>query len=392
MLFQAVRPVNVSDYREIAKRKLPRGLFEFIDRGSEDEVALANNRQAFDHIKLAPRVFVDVSQRSQTIELFGETQQMPLVIAPTGAAGLLHYRGEIALAKAATAAGIPLALSIGSITAMEDLVRCGGQRWFQIYIWPDREQTFRLVERAKAAGFLGLVVTVDAPVAANREYNIHNDFTVPFRFSATNVIDMALAPRWLLSVIGRYMITGGIPQHENFPPELKHAIAAMADRQVRTPLSDSLTWNDLRSLRDQWPGKLIVKGVLNATDAALAVDHGADAVIVSNHGGRNLDSAMAPIDVLPQIAAAIGTRGTVLIDSGFRRGSDVVKALALGAKAVLIGRPTLYGVTVGGEAGATDVLGIFRKEIDRMLAFLGCKSVAELGPEHVQFINRVSTR
>jgi isopentenyl diphosphate isomerase/L-lactate dehydrogenase-like FMN-dependent dehydrogenase len=270
------------------------------------------------------------------------------------------------------------------MTAMEKVAaEAGGRLWFQLYMWPDRSLSHKLVERAKAAGYEGLVVTVDGPVAGNREYNLRNGFTVPFTFTRRNVTDVLMHPRWFLGVLARYVLTTGMPRYENYPSELKQRItAAPMGRSMLK--SDSLNWEDLRALRKMWPGKLMVKGVLHPQDAVLAADCGADAVIVSNHGGRNLDSSMAPIDVLPEIADAVGDRITVIVDSGFRRGSDVVKALALGAKAVLIGRATLYGIAAGGHAGAARAIAIFREEIDRVLALVGCRSVAELGPQYLQ--------
>jgi (S)-mandelate dehydrogenase len=376
---------NIFDLREIALRRVPKGLFEFVDRGSEDEVALRNNRAAFERIKLRPRTLVDVSGRNQEITLFGNPQKMPIAIAPTGTAGLMWYEGEIALARAAAAAGIPFTLATGSMTAMEKVAeQAGGRLWFQLYMWPDRSLSHKLVERARAAGFEGLVVTVDGAVSGNREYNLRNGFTIPFTFTRRNVTDVLMHPRWLFGVLVRYLLTSGMPRYENYPSEIKNRITArpMGRSMMR---NDSLTWDDLRTLRKLWPHTLMVKGILHPQDAILAADCGADAVIVSNHGGRNLDSSMAPIDALPEIVDAVGERTTVIVDSGFRRGSDVVKALALGAKAVLIGRATLYGTAAGGEPGAARAIALFREEIDRVMALIGCRSVAELNPDFLHF-------
>jgi L-lactate dehydrogenase (cytochrome)/(S)-mandelate dehydrogenase len=253
----------------------------------------------------------------------------------------------------------------------------GGRLWFQLYMWPDRTLSHKLVERAKAAGYQALMVTVDGPVSGNREYNLRNGFTVPFTFTRRNVTDVLMHPEWMLGVLARYVFTTGMPRYENYPTEQKQRITArpMGKAMMQT---DSLTWDDLRVLRDMWPHTLIVKGILHPRDAVLAAECGADGVIVSNHGGRNFDSTMAPIEVLPEIVDAVGERLTVIVDSGFRRGSDVVKALALGAKAVLIGRPMLYGTAAGGEAGAARAIQIFREEIDRVLALLGCPGVEAL--------------
>lgn len=367
---------NIEDLRIIAQRRVPKGIFEFMDRGSEDEIALRNNRSAFERIKLNPRTLVDVSKRTQSTSLFGKPMQMPIAVAPTGIAGLMWYQGELELARAVAAAGIPFTLATGSMTAMETIAaEAAGRLWFQLYMWPDRSLSHKLVERARLAGFEALVVTVDGVVSGNREYNLRNGFTMPFTYSRRNVIDVVRHPRWMVGVLGRYIANGGMPRYENYPLELKNRITAapMGKSMMR---NDSLTWNDLRVLRKIWPHILIVKGIMNARDAAKAAECGADAVVVSNHGGRNLDSTQAPIDALPRVADAVGNRLTVLMDSGVRRGSDVVKALALGAQAVLIGRPTLYGTAAAGEAGAARAIAIFREEIDRSMAHLGCSSIA----------------
>ncbi len=375
---------NIFDLREMAMRRVPKGVFEFVDRGTEDEVGLRNNRDAFERIKLKPRTLVDVSKRSQEIEFFGHKHKMPIAIAPTGTAGLMWYQGEIALAKAAAAAGIPFTLATGSQTSMEKVAEAvpGARLWFQLYMWPDRSLSHQLVERAKNAGFEALVVTVDGAAAGNREYNMRNGFTMPFQYTRRNIWDVLKHPRWMFGVLARYILTTGMPRYENYPSAIKNKITGlpMGRASMRT---DSLSWEDLRQLRKIWPHKLIVKGILHPEDAINAADCGADGVVVSNHGSRNLDVTMAPIEVLPEIVAAVGKRVAVIVDSGFRRGSDVVKALALGADMVYIGRSTLYGTGAGGEAGAARAISIFREEIDRVMALIGCRSVAELNPDYL---------
>ncbi|MEQ1776082.1 MAG: alpha-hydroxy acid oxidase [Burkholderiales bacterium] len=374
---------NIFDLREIALKRVPKGLFEFVDRGTEDEVALRNNRAVFERIRLQPRTLVDVSARSLGITLFGKQHNMPIVIAPTGTAGLMWHEGEIALARAAREAGIPFTLATGSMTAMEKVAEQAGgpgsTLWFQLYMWPDKSLSHKLVERARAAGYEALVVTVDNAAPGNREFNLRNGFTIPFSFTRKNVTDVLMHPRWLMTVLARYLLTTGMPKYENYPTELKQRITAapMGRSSLR---NDTLNWDDLRALRKLWPHKLMVKGLLHPQDAINAADCGADGVIVSNHGGRNLDGAVSPMEVLPEMLDAVGKRVTVLVDSGFRRGSDVVKALALGAHAVQIGRGTLYGVAAGGEAGARRAIAIYREEIDRVLALLGCPGIAGLGP------------
>lgn len=377
---------NIADLCGIARGRVPNGLFEFVDRGTEDEVSLRNNRAVFERIRLKPRTLVGVSDRNQEITLFGNRHKMPVVIAPTGIAGLLWHEGEIALARAAADAGIPFTLATGSMTAMEKVAeQAGGELWFQLYMWPDKSLSHQLVERARAAGFKALVVTVDGVVSGNREYNLRNGFTIPFTFTRKNVTDVLLHPRWLLNVLAKYVFTTGMPRYENYPSEIKYKVTArpMGRSQMR---NDSLNWDDLRELRKMWPHQLLVKGILHPQDAVLAADCGADGVVVSNHGGRNLDGAVSPIEVLPEVVDAVGKRVAVLVDSGFRRGSDVVKALALGAHAVMIGRATLYGIAAGGEPGARRALAIFREEIDRVMALLGCRSVADVGPECLHIV------
>ena len=376
---------NIFDLRDMALSRVPKGLFEFVDRGTEDEISLRNNRAVFDRIKFKPRTLIDVSGRSQEITLFGQKQKMPICIAPTGTAGLMWHEGEIALARAAKEAGIPFTLATGSMTSMERVAEeAGGRLWFQLYMWPDKSMSHKLVERARAAGYEALVVTVDGAVSPNREYNLRNGFTIPFTFTRTNITDVLMHPRWLFGVLARYMFTTGMPRYENYPSEIKYKVTAkpMGRSQMK---NDSLNWEDLKVLRKLWPGTLIVKGLAHPQDAIFAADCGADAVVVSNHGGRNLDGSMAPLEALPEVVDAVSKRIPVIVDSGFRRGSDVVKALALGASAVLVGRATLYGVAAGGHPGATRAIQIFREEIDRVMALLGARSVAELGPELLHF-------
>lgn len=258
------RAYNIADLREIARRRLPKGLFEFVDRGTEDEVSLRNNRAVFERIRFQPRTLVDVSGRSQEITLFGQKQKMPLIIAPTGTAGLMWYHGEIHLARAAAEAGVPFTLATGSTTAMEKVAEAvsGIPLWFQLYMWPDRKLSHQLVERARAAGFKALVVTVDGVASGNREYNLRNGFTIPFSFTRRNITDVLMHPRWVAEVLAKYVLTTGMPRYENYPSEIKYRVTArpMGRSQMR---NDSLNWNDLRDLRRMWPHILIVKGILH---------------------------------------------------------------------------------------------------------------------------------
>jgi isopentenyl diphosphate isomerase/L-lactate dehydrogenase-like FMN-dependent dehydrogenase len=304
---------------------------------------------------------------------------MPLAIAPTGAAGLLYLDGEIAVARAAAKAGIPFTLSTASIVPMERVAEeAGGTLWFQLYMWPDRDMSFRLVDRARRAGYEALIVTVDSVAAPNREYNVHNGFTFPISINRRNLIDVALNPGWLCRVFIPYLLRFGIPVFENYPEELRQKFTSRPGQGYVLPRNDSLTWADLRELRGKWNGPLMLKGVLHPEDAAMAVECGVDAVIVSSHGGRNFDSALPPIKALPRIVERVNGKAAVFLDSGVQRGSDVIKAVALGAKGVFAGRAALWGVAAGGEEGSARAIAILRDEIQRSLGFLGCANLAQL--------------
>lgn len=369
---------NIEDLRRLAQRRLPRVAWDYLERGAEDDVTMTANRAAFERIHFQPRTLVDVSGRTLRHELFGKTYAAPFGIAPTGAAGLYCFDADIALARAAKAAGVPFVLSTASFVAMERVAReGGGSQWFQLYMSKDRDAAARLVRRALDAGFEALVVTTDVPVGANREYNLRNGFSIPFRINARNVADGLLHPRWLAQVFLRTLLSDGVPRFRNVDSNVGGRIIAQ-DLSAFRARRDALDWNDIAWLRTVWPRQLLVKGILTVADARLALQHGADGVVVSNHGGRQLDGAVAAIDALPAIAAAVGERMPVLFDSGVRRGSDIVKALALGADFVFTGRATLYGVAAGGEAGVVRALELLRTETDRVLALLGCSSVAAL--------------
>lgn len=379
------RCLNIWDLRDAARRRLPKGVFDFVDRATEDHIAVANNRSAFERIKLRHRALVDVSGRTTATTLFGKPASLPMAIAPTGAAGLCWHQGELELAKAAAAAKIPLTLSTASMTAMEKIVAAGGpdkggRLWFQLYVWKQRELSHELIRRALRNGFEALIVTVDSPVSPNREYNTHNGFALPFKLTPRFAVDVVRHPAWAQSVLLKYYTGGGFPRHENYPEEYQRSILSGAGAQ-QGMRADSLAWEDIAVFRDMWPGVLMLKGVQRPDDAVKAIEYGVDGIIVSNHGGRNMDSSAATLDVLPEIAEAVGNRATIVLDSGVRRGSDIAKALALGAKAVLTGRATLYGTAVGGEAGALKAVNILRNELDKTMAYTGCRSVDELSPD-----------
>jgi (S)-mandelate dehydrogenase len=372
---------NIEDLRQKAKKRLPSGVFDYVDRGAEDEIALRNNRKAFEELKLKNRVLVDVSARSLKTKIFGKEITMPYGISPTGTVGLMAYEGEIAVAKAAARMGVPCCVGTNAQTPMEEIwEKAGGNLWFQLYLWADKTLSMQLVDRVKAVGFETLIVTVDGPVGSNREYNQRSGYGVPIKYTPKLIAQLIAKPGWCWRVLAQHYIYRGAPKFENYPPELMSKITDKAVRHTYTK-TDNQTWDDLKRIRDIWPGNLLIKGLQSPADAELAADNGLDGIIVSNHGGRYVDAAVAPIQILSEIRAAVGKRLTVCIDSGPRRGSDVIKALALGADLVMSGRPTLYGSAAAGEAGAYRALEIFRDETDRLMAQLGLNSVEEIGPQ-----------
>ena len=374
--------LNADDYRRSAHRILPRGLFEYIDRGTEDETALARLRASLDGITLLPSVLTGHDERQLGTALLGQRITAPLLVAPTALAGLVAHDGETKLARAASRVGIPVCISTQSVTTVETIRRGApdAMLWFQLYVWRDRALTARLLERARACRCEHLIVTVDTPVSPKREYNQRNGFAVPFTPGLRNAIDMARHPRWLLGVLMRYLVSEGIPTYGHYPDAFRGAITRPSIAEA-VRLEHRLNWDDMRWLRDIWPGKLIIKGVLAAEDAETAAGIGADAIVVSAHGGRNLDCLPTPAECLPAIADAVKGRLTVLADSGIRRGTDVLKYLALGADAVLLGRLPLWGLAAGGERGAEAVLRMILGEMDTAMAFLGADRVSVLRGE-----------
>ncbi len=372
------RAYNIEDLREVARKRLPRGLFEFVDRGAEDEVSLRGNREAMHRIAFRSRVLADTSTRSLETTLFGRSQSCPLIVAPTGAVGLMWYDGEVEAARAAASLGIPYTLSTASIAPLEDVAaRAGGDLWFQLYVWPDLSLSEEIILRAKAAGYRVLILTADAAVPSNREYNRRNAFTVPIRFNSRNMFDVLRHPGWIASVMLKHLINGGVPEFANLPQAYRSNLRGKGSTRLMPP-NAPITPEVMRRCRALWDGPLLVKGLLSPEDARLAADCGMDGVIVSNHGGRTLDGAMAPIEALPAVVDAVGHRLAVLVDSGFRRGADVAKALALGAQAVLLGRAPLWGTAVAGEAGARHALSLIRSELDRVMGQVGAATIADL--------------
>lgn len=338
---------------------------------------MSRNREAFDRLTFRPRVLRDVSKIDTSTTILGRNSPLPFAIAPTGAAGMMWFRGDIELAKAAEKAGIPFTISSASTMDLEDVVPVGGRQWFQLYLWQDRELSYAVVDRAHAAGCDALFVTLDLAVPPNREYLMRNGFGMPFGLNRQNVPDILTHPRWLAGVIGRYILNGGIPKQANLPKNLKHSVARGAKPGALFK-QDDLDWSGIKRLRDRWPGKLVLKGILHPEDARMAIDAGADAVVVSNHGARSLDHSLAAIDALPEIVDAIAGQTEILLDSGVRRGSDVVKALALGASAVLVGRATLYGLAAFGGKGVTRAIDLLAAETSRVMAMTGARSIQDV--------------
>jgi L-lactate dehydrogenase (cytochrome) len=369
---------NVEDFREAARRKIPRSIFEYGDGGSYDEVTLRANRSDLESLRLSQRVMVDMSRRSMKTRIVGSDVNLPLVIAPTGLGGLFYADGEIHGARAAENAGIPFCLSTMSICSIED-VRAAVKTpfWFQLYVMRDRGFTRSLIERAAAAECSALVLTVDLQVGGQRHRDIKNGLSIPPKLTFANAFDIASKPRWALGVLaGRRRTFGnleGAPAAEEGLASLAHWVGGQFD--------PSLTWDDVDWVRSIWPGKLVIKGLLDERDAREAVARGADAIVVSNHGGRQLDGASSSIAALPAIADAVGGATEVLFDGGIRSGQDVLKALALGAKACMIGRAYLYALASGGQKRVEEMLGLLGKELDTSMALTGVHDVKTVSPE-----------
>ncbi|RCW64782.1 alpha-hydroxy acid oxidase [Pseudorhodoferax soli] len=363
--------VNLDDLRRMARRKLPRIAFDFIEGGADDELCLARNRAAFAQHRLLPRYLRDVRQREQSVTLFGRRYASPIGISPTGLAGLFRPDADRMLAAAARAADVPFLLSSAANAALEDALPVAPEHvWFQMYCTSDPAINADLVARARKAQVRVLVVSVDVPVNSNRERNRRNGFSRPFRMTPGVALEALGHPMWVL----RYLRTGGVPMMRNWLPYAPAGADAgeVADLYGTLTPAPMVDWEHLRRIRAGWPGPLVVKGLLHPDDARAAVALGVDGLVVSNHGGRQLDTAPAPLEMLPAIRAAVGPDVPLLLDSGVRRGSDAVIARCLGADAVIFGRPTLYGVAAAGQAGALHALQIMRREIDAVLAQIGC--------------------
>ncbi len=372
------RAVTIADLRERALRQVPGFVFEYVEGGADDEFALRNNRAAFEALQFIPTTLVNTENRHQRVTLFGKEIPSPLIIGPTGGNGVLAPRGDRSLARAAAAAGLPFCLSTMASLRVEDVPKqAGGRLWMQLYITHNRQAAEDMVARADAAGYEALVFTTDANVFGLREWDRRN-YARPGVPSWRNKLEVLRHPKWAWEVLLRE----GVPQIANLAPFLPPGQASAIGGSTVLPklFSARLSWEDVDWLRRLWPRKLIIKGVLSVADAQRAADHGCDGIVLTNHGGRQMDHCVSAMDMLPEIAQAVAERLTLIVDGGIRRGTDVLKAVALGADAVILGRAPLYGLAAGGEPGVRRALAILTSEIDRALGHLGCNSLGDLSP------------
>ena len=376
------RALNIADLRAVARRRVPHFVFEYVEGGAEDEASLRCNRTSFEALRLVPQTLVDTSSRHLRTEILGRPAAAPLIIGPTGLNGMLHADGDIGLARAAAHLGIPFTLSTMSTTRLEDVAKqAGGRLWMQLYVMKNRAVAEDIMTRAAAAGYEALVFTTDANVFGSREWD-RRSYQAPGKPTLRARLDALRHPGWLRSVL----MANGIPRFRNLegflPPG---ATSAVGGSTIIPKLFEAtITWDDITWIRRFWPRKLLIKGVLSVPDAERAAALGCDGIVLTNHGGRQLDSCVAPIDVLPEIAAAVGKRLSIIIDGGFRRGTDVIKALSLGANAAMTGRATLYGLAANGERGVERALEILTTEMERAMGQLGVSSVADLGPHIIR--------
>ena len=368
------RAVTVADLRLIARRKLPRAVFDFIDGGADDECTLRANVGDFDAIKLKQRILADLPATTVGCTILGSPSAAPLMIGPTGLANMTWPHADLILANESATAGIPFVLSTGSGSTLEEVAGVApGRRWFQLYVFKDRSITEKLVARAQAAGYEALVLTVDVPVVGKRRRDVRNGFTIPLTLTPASILDFALHPRWCLD-IWRH----GVPEMRNFADAIAGTGAASHAALMNSQLDSTLNWNVVAWLRERWKGPILIKGILELEDALEAVAHGVDGIVVSNHGGRQLDGVPSSIRALQQIGPRLGSQLPIFVDGGVRRGSDVVRAVALGAQAVMIGRPTLYAAAAGGANGVRRCIEILIEDMHRTLAQIGRSSMADV--------------
>jgi L-lactate dehydrogenase (cytochrome) len=369
------RGVSVADLRTMARRRLPRGVFDYIDGGAEDERTLAANAEAYGRTTFRPRVLRDVGEVDPSTTLLGRPMPTPLVLAPTGFTRIADPEGEVAVARAAAGAGIPYTLSTLSTRSIEEVAAAGGDLWFQVYVWRDRGLVEEMIDRAAAAGYRALVLTVDTAVLGRRERDMRRGFTLPPQFGPRTLIDGAVHPAWTWAFVRaepiRFANVAGRDVGDG-------TTAVSLAGYINSQFDPSLSWSDVEWFRSRWDGPLVLKGIQTVEDARIAAGSGVDAVALSNHGGRQLDGAPATLDLVAPVADAVGDRVEIICDGGVRRGSDIVKAVALGASACMAGRAYLYGLAVGGERGVGHVLDMLASDVRRTMALVGARSVADL--------------
>jgi L-lactate dehydrogenase (cytochrome)/(S)-mandelate dehydrogenase len=376
------RAINVEDLRKLAKRRLPKIAYDFIEGGLEDELGIRRNEHAFRDLCLVPRYGVDVQRVDQRTALFGRTFASPVGIAPTGLLGLFRRGADLMLAEAARRADVPFIMSGNGTGLIEDLGRVAPEHgWFQLYLAKQRSISEDMVRRARDAGLSTLAITLDVPVNSKRERNIRNGFVRPLKLTLRTKLEACLHPDWMLEYLRHGMPV--IANWQAYAP--KGATAAGVAEFVASQTPSPVLWRDVENFRRLWPGKLVLKGIMHPEDALRAAALGVDGIIVSNHGGRQLDRAPGPIEVLPAILAAVGDKLTIMYDSGVRRGADVITALCCGAKVVFMGRATLYGVAAGGVPGAARALQILQQEIATTMAQMGAADIASLGPHFLMW-------
>jgi L-lactate dehydrogenase (cytochrome) len=368
------RAASIGDLRATARRRTPRSVFDYVDGAAEAEISLRRAREAFGRVDFRPRVLRDVAGVDASREIVGTPAALPLVLAPTGFTRMMHHEGERAVARAAARAGVPYTLSTMGTVAVEDLTEAApqGRHWFQLYLWKDREASRELIDRAEAAGVDTLMLTVDTPVAGRRLRDVRNGMTVPPALTPRTLADMSMHPAWWFNLLTTEPLQFATLSH------FGGTVAELVDRMFDPSASAA----DLRWLRDVWPGAIVVKGIQHADDARLMVDLGADGVVVSNHGGRQLDRAVTPLEVLPEVVAAVDGRAEVLLDTGITDGADIVAAVANGARGCLAGRAYLYGLMAGGERGVDRALAILADQVTRTMRLLGVSRLDELTPDH----------
>jgi L-lactate dehydrogenase (cytochrome) len=378
--------LSLADFEREAEKRLPRPIFGYVAGACEDGQSLRANRDVFAEYEFLTRILVDISQRSQQVELFGKTYSSPFGMAPMGITAMSAYRGDIVLAEAAARANVPMIMSGSSLIRMEELVERAPDAWFQAYLPGKTEQIAPLIDRVAAAGFKTLVITVDTPSSANRENNVRTGFSTPLRPSVRLAWQGITHPRWLFGTFLKTLINHGMPHFENsFATRGAPIMSANVMRDFSS--RGHLNWEHVRAIRAQWKGPMVIKGILHPADAALCRQYGMDGVIVSNHGARQLDGAVAPLRMLPQILDAYKD-GPVMLDSGVRRGSDIVKAIALGARCVFLGRPFNYAAAVGGPAGVDHAISLLEQEVSRNMAMMGVNTLKELTPEFLVHVGR----